>query len=395
MIYEKLSIKEYSTLATDFNPTLFNAEQWVTMAKDAGMKYMVLTTKHHDGFAMYNSPSSDYNIVTKTPFKRDPVKELAEACKKNGMKLGFYYSLGRDWEDPDVPTNWPTKGGRSNLADFPNEDIKDIAKYFERKVKPQIRELLTQYGPVAVLWFDTPELITKAQSEELLQMIKTLQPDCIVNNRIGNGLGDYYVSEQQISKDANPKPWEACITMSRGWAFNRHDNEWKSPELLVRQLVEIVSKGGNLLLNIGPKGDGTFPPEAVERLALVGKWMKTNSEAIYDTKPWTVTAEQVSSKTLAGAMVHDSDSDTTSKIILPDIYFTSKGKAVYVIARSWTDAVVNVKSMTKDKYKVKSVHLLGSKSKLDWKQSNDALQIKMPKVMTNTIPVYVFKVILK
>ena len=395
MIYEKLSIKEYSTLASDFNPTLFNAEQWVTMAKDAGMKYMVLTTKHHDGFAMYNSPSSDYNILTKTPFKRDPVKELAEACKKNGMKLGFYYSLGRDWEDPDVPTNWPTKGGRSNLADFPNEDIKDIAKYFERKVKPQIRELLTQYGPVAVLWFDTPELITKAQSEELLQMIKTLQPDCIVNNRIGNGLGDYYVSEQQISKDANPKPWEACITMSRGWAFNRHDNEWKSPELLVRQLVEIVSKGGNLLLNIGPKGDGMFPPEAVERLALVGKWMKTNSEAIYDTKPWTVTAEQVSSKTLAGAMVHDSDSDTTSKTILPDIYFTSKGKAVYVIARSWTEAVVNVKSMTKDKYKVKSVHLLGSKLKLNWKQSNDALQITMPKVKTNPIPVYVFKVILK
>ena len=395
MIYEKLSIKEYSTLASDFNPMLFNAEQWVTMAKDAGMKYMVLTTKHHDGFAMYNSPSSDYNIVTKTPFKRDPVKELAEACKKNGMKLGFYYSLGRDWEDPDVPTNWPTKGGRSNLADFPNEDIKDIAKYFERKVKPQIRELLTQYGPVAVLWFDTPELITKAQSEELLQMIKTLQPDCIVNNRIGNGLGDYYVSEQQISKDANPKPWEACITMSRGWAFNRHDNEWKSPELLVRQLVEIVSKGGDLLLNIGPKGDGTFPPESVERLASVGKWMKTNSEAIYDTKPWTVTAEQVSSKTLAGAMVHDSDSDTTSKTILPDIYFTSKGKAVYVIARSWTEAVVNVKSMTKDKYKVKSVHLLGSKSKLDWKQSNDALQITMSKVKTNTIPVYVFKVILK
>lgn len=242
---------------------------------------MVLTTKFHVGFAMYNSPSNDYNIVKKTPFERGPVKELAEARKKNGMKLGFYYSLGRDWEDPDVPTNWPTKRGRSNLVDFPDEDSKDFSKYFERKVKPQIRELLTQYGPVGVLWFDTPELISKAQSEELLELTKTLQPNCIVNNRIGNGLGDYYVSEQQISKEANPKPWEACITMSRRWAYNRHDTEWKSPELLVRQLVEIVSKGGNLLLNIGAKGDGTFPPESVERLTSVGNWMKINNEAIY------------------------------------------------------------------------------------------------------------------
>lgn len=395
MIYEKLSIKEYASLANDFNPTLFKADQWVKMAKNAGMKYVVITTKHHDGFAMYDSPSSDYNIVNKTPFQRDPLQELAQACKENDMKLGFYYSLGRDWEDPDVPTNWPTKGGRSNLVDFPDEDKKDISKYFERKVKPQIRELLTNYGPVSVLWFDTPELITKAQSEELLTMIKTLQPNCIVNNRIGNGLGDYYVSEQQIAKDANPKPWEACITMSRGWAFNRHDNEWKSPELLVRQLVEIVSKGGNLLLNIGPKADGTFPPEAVERLKAIGEWMTINSEAIYNTKPWSVISEQVSSKTLAGTMVHDSDSDTTSKTILPDIYFTSKENIVYIIARSWTAPDLDIKALVKEKYKIKSINLLGSNTKINWKQNSTALNIMMPKVLPTEIPVYVFKVTLK
>jgi alpha-L-fucosidase len=395
MIYEKLSLKEYGTIANDFIPKSYNADQWVKMAKDAGMKYMVLTTKHHDGFAMYDSPSNDYNIVKKTPYKHDPVKDLAEACKKSGMKLGFYYSLGRDWEDPDVPTNWPTKGGRSNLVDFPDEDSKDFSKYFERKVKPQIRELLTQYGPVAVLWFDTPELISKAQSEELLQLIRTLQPNCIVNGRIGNGLGDYYVSEQQISKEANLNPWEACITMSRRWAYNRHDTEWKSPELLVRQLVEIVSKGGNLLLNIGPKGDGTFPPESVERLAAIGNWMKINNEAIYGTRPWNIISEQVSSKTLAGAMVHDSDSDTTSKTILPDIYFTSKGKTVYVIARSWTSPIVDVKTMVKGKYNIKSIELLGSNAKLNWDQTNEALNIKMPKQLPSSVPVYVFKVALK
>ena len=396
MIYEKLSIKEYGSQANDFNPKLFDAKQWVKMAKNAGMKYMVLTTKHHDGFAMFNSPSNDYNIVKKTPFQRDPVKDLAVACRKNGMKLGFYYSLGRDWQDPDVPTNWPTKGGRSNLVDFPDEDSKDFSKYFERKVKPQIKELLTQYGPIAVLWFDTPEqYITKAQSEELLQLIKTLQPNCIVNNRIGNGLGDYQVSEQQIAKEVNPKPWEACITMSRRWSFNKYDHEWKSPELLIRQLVEIVSKGGNLLLNIGPKGDGTFPPEAIERLETVGNWMKVNKEAIYGTKPWSVVSEQVSSKTLAGAMVDDSDSDTTSKAILPDIYFTSKGKTVYVIARSWKKSEVNVKAMLKGKYAVKSIKLLGSTDKVQWEQNSEALRIIMPKKAATMVPVYVFKVKLK
>ena len=395
MIYEKLSLKEYGTIATDFNPKSYNAEKWVKMAKDAGMKYMVLTTKHHDGFAMYDSPSNDYNIVKKTPYAHDPVKDLAEACKKNGMKLGFYYSLGRDWEDPDVPTNWPTKGGRSNLVDFPDEDSKDFSKYFERKVKPQIKELLTQYGPVAVIWFDTPEAaITKAQSEELLNMIRTLQPNCIVNNRIGNGLGDYLVSEQQIAKEANLNPWEACITMSRRWAYNRHDTEWKSPELLVRQLVEIVSKGGNLLLNIGPKGDGTFPLESVERLAAIGKWMKINNEAIYGTRPWSITAEQVSTKTLAGAMVDDSDSDTTSKTILPDVYFTSKGENVYVIARSWKNPILDVKAMSKGKYNIKSIQLLGSKDKINWEQTTEKLNITMPKKLSSEVPVYVFKVVL-
>lgn len=285
MIYEKLSLKEYGSLADDFNPTLFSAEEWVLAAKNAGMKYIVFTTKHHDGFAMYNSANNDYNIVEKTPFKRDPIKELAAACKKHDLKLGLYYSLGRDWEDPDVPTNWPTKGGRSNLVDFPNEDIKDLGKYIERKVKPQIRELLTEYGPIGVLWFDTPELLTKEQSADLLKMIRNLQPDCIVNNRIGNGLGDYKVSEQQIAANAVALPWESCITMSKGWGYNRYDNDWKSPELLVRQLVEVVSKGGNLLLNVGPNGKGEFPAPATERLKAMGQWMKINHEAIYDTHP--------------------------------------------------------------------------------------------------------------
>lgn len=395
MIYEKLSVKEYATLADDFNPTKFDAEKWVRTAKDAGMKYIVLTTKHHDGFALYNSPNSDYNIVKKTPFKRDPVKELAAACKKIGMKLCFYYSLGRDWADPDVPTNWPTKGGRSNLVDYPDEDAKDFSKYFERKVKPQVTELLKQYGPVGVIWFDTPGVITKDQSEELFKLVRKIQPDCIVNNRVGNGLGDYEVSEQQIAVEASSKPWESCITMSSGWGFNRYDTAWKTPELLVRQLVEIVSKGGNFLLNLGPKPDGTFPVQATERLATIGKWMKVNQEAIYGTQPWNVTSEKVSSKTLSGPAMHDAFADITSKVILPDIYFTSKGKTVYVFARSWSSSVVDVQSLAKGKYAIKSIKLLGAVDQVKWNQSNDALQITMPAQKPGGVPVYVFKVVHK
>ena len=396
MIYVKASLKEYGAIANDFNPTKFNAEQWVMYAKNAGMKYIVITTKHHDGFAMYNSPSSDYNIVKRTPFKRDPLKELAEACKKHGIKLGFYYSLGRDWEDPDVPTNWPTKGGRSNLVDYPNEDIKDLNKYIDRKVMPQIKELLTQYGPVAVLWFDTPELFTKPQSEKVLNLIRTLQPDCIVNNRIGNGLGDYKVSEQTITPKAVLTPWEACITISKGWGYNRFDTSWKSPELLVRQLVEIVSKGGNLLLNVGPEGTGEFPPQAVERLKAIGDWMKINHEAIYDTKPWSITSEQVSDKTLSNAAVDDALGDVTSKVILPDIYFTAKGNTVYVFARSWKDATLYVKSLAATKHSIKSIKLLGSKARIKAKMDQNALTITMPKhkKLPRGVPVYVFKVVL-
>ena len=250
MLGEKIPLKEYATIANDFNPVNFDAEQWVKSAKDAGMKYIVITAKHHDGYSMFNSSANPYNIVKTTPWGKDPMKDLATACKKYDIKLCFYYSLGRDWEDPDVPTQ---NGYRSNTWDYPNEDEKDFAKYFERKVKPQIRELLTQYGPIGLIWFDTPEQISKTQSKVLRQFIKSIQPNCIVNDRIGNRMGDYSVSEQKIEDKAKLKPWESCVTMSSKWGYVKYDTVWKSPELLVRQLVEVVCKGGNFLLNVGPK----------------------------------------------------------------------------------------------------------------------------------------------
>jgi alpha-L-fucosidase len=196
------------------------------------------------------------------------------------MKFGVYYSLGRDWADPDVPTK---AGYRSNTWDYPDESKKVFDRYFRRKVIPQITELLTQYGPIAVLWFDTPEEISAAESHELLALIHKLQPDCIVNSRIGHGLGDYDVQEQKIPGAGDVKPWETCMTLNGHWGYFLGDEKWKSSETIIRNLVDIVSKGGNYLLNVGPTGQGIIPQGAVSDLQAVGDWMKTNGESIYGT----------------------------------------------------------------------------------------------------------------
>jgi alpha-L-fucosidase len=279
MQHLQIPLKQYAKIADIFNPTNFNADEWVGIAKNAGMKYMVITTKHHDGFAMFNSPSSSYNIVKMTPWHRDPTKELADACAKQGLKFGVYYSLGRDWEDPDCPTK---AGYRSNTWDFTNENAKVFSRYFERKVKPQITELMTQYHP-ALIWFDTPEEISKAESEELVALIHKLQPDCIINSRVGNRLGDYGVQEQKIPGSGDTQPWETCMTLNGHWGYFLGDENWKSPTNVVHNLVDIISKGGNYLLNVGPTGQGIIPQGAVKDLNAVGAWMKTNGEAIYGT----------------------------------------------------------------------------------------------------------------
>jgi alpha-L-fucosidase len=273
---------EYAKIANVFNPVKFDADEWARIARDAGMKYMIITSKHHDGFAMFNSPSNDYNIVKRSPWARDPIRELADACRRNGLQFGVYYSLGRDWDDPDVPTNlMPDGSTRTNFWDFPDEEAKDFSKYFERKVKPQIRELLTQYGPIAILWFDTPEKISPQQSIELLQLIHSIQPDCIVNQRVGNRYGDYRVAEQNIPADRLSDPWETCMTLNRHWGYYLGDEDWKPLETVVRNLIDIVSKDGNFLLNVGPDGEGVIPEPSVIRLKETGRWLAINGEAIY------------------------------------------------------------------------------------------------------------------
>jgi alpha-L-fucosidase len=273
----RIPVKEYETYAKQFNPVKFDAEQWVLTAKNAGMKYIVITSKHHDGFAMFHSQVSKYNIYDATPFKRDPLKELAEACKKHDMKLGFYYSQAQDWHEP---------GGAGNLWDYgPTDEAKDFDGYIRDKAVPQVKEILSNYGPVAVLWWDTPVIMNRQRAEQFLPVLK-LQPDIITNDRLGGGIhGDTSTPEQFIPANGYPdgRDWETCMTMNDTWGYKSYDNNWKTPTKLIRNLIDIASKGGNYLLNVGPTSEGEIPSQSIARLKDVGEWMKVNGESIYGT----------------------------------------------------------------------------------------------------------------
>ena len=286
----RIPIAEYSKLTKRFNPVKFDADQWAEVAKRAGMRYMVITAKHHDGFAMFHSQSDRYNIVDATPFHRDPVAELAAACRKRGLKFGFYYSQTLDWHEQDAGGTEPGLSLNSGVMswgndwDFPNHAAKRFERYLEKKVKPQLRELLTHYGPIAVLWFDCPITISRTQSEELYQLVRTLQPQCIMNSRLGNGLGDYTSEgDNVIPGQLSIHDWETPATINDTWGYKTSDHNWKSPETLIRNLIDIASKGGNYLLNVGPTAEGMIPQPSVERLAAVGRWMDVNGSAIYGT----------------------------------------------------------------------------------------------------------------
>jgi len=278
----QIPVKEYELLAKDFNPVKFNAEQWVKMAKDAGMKYIVITSKHHEGFAMFRTKASRYNIIDATPFKRDPIKELADACKKYGLRLGFYYSQTKDWHEPNAGGNdWDFKGDKPD----------NFRKYLDEKVIPQVTEILTQYGPISTIWFDTPGFMTPEQSKELADLVHKYQPDCLIDGRVGNNMGDYKTKgDNKLPTGATDIDWDTPATMNDSWGYKKSDENWKSVPQLIKAVVEVTSKGGVYLLNVGPTAEGLIPQPSIDRLQQVGKWLKVNGDAIYNTKmsPFTI-----------------------------------------------------------------------------------------------------------
>jgi alpha-L-fucosidase len=275
MYRARIPVAEYEQLAQQFNPVKFDAEEWVRLAKRAGQNYLTITTKHHDGFCMFDSKLTDYDIVDATPFARDPMKDLAAACQRHDIKLCFYYSQTQDWHHPD---------GAANDWDY-EEAKKDFAGYVENYVKPQVRELLTNYGPIGMIWFDTPQRMTREQSQGLVDLVHELQPGCVVNGRIGNGLGDYGQSRDNvIPTERIEYDWEVPATINDTWGFKSDDQNWKSVDDLLHKLVDVASKDGNYLLNVGPTAEGVIPRPSVERLEAMGRWLATNGESIYGTR---------------------------------------------------------------------------------------------------------------
>lgn len=298
----KIPVAEYKQHAYDFNPTAYNPDLWVKMAKEAGMKYLIITTKHHDGFALFDSKASDWNVVKATKYGKDLIKPLAKACKKYGVKLGFYYSQAVDWTNPGASAarrlmkeGWPNPDS-TRIDQYTKEHdghwdpiqlTSTFDKYIDNVAVPQVKELLTHYGKISILWWDYATQMKTVSGAKKLQGLLSLQPGIITNDRLHPDFhGDTNTPEQGIpDRDAVAgQNWETCMTMNNSWGYKSFDKSWKSSKILIQNLIKIAARGGNYLLNIGPKPDGTFPEECIQRLQDIGHWMKTNGESIYDTQ---------------------------------------------------------------------------------------------------------------
>ncbi|MCL1894087.1 MAG: alpha-L-fucosidase [Holophagaceae bacterium] len=337
----KIPVNQYENFRNHFNPTKFDAEVWVKMAVDAGFKYIVVTTKHHEGFCLFDSKLTDWSIAS-TPFKRDVIKELADACKKYNIKLGFYHSI-MDWHHPDY---LPRRAWEERSADGATFD-----RYLAY-LKGQLKELLTQYGPISVLWYDGQweSTWTHEMGLDLYEYTRSLQPQIIVNNRVDKGggsmqmtvdssyAGDYGTPEQEVPPMGLPGvDWETCMTMNDHWGYNKADQNWKSSTELIHILIDVASKGGNLLLNVGPTALGEFPPASIERLEDIGQWMKINGESIYGTKasPFpSLDFGRCTQRTISDRVTklyfHVFEWPTDNKLTIPGLY--SKVNRAYLLS---------------------------------------------------------------
>jgi len=380
MFGEKIPAKEYERLAGRFNPVKFDAKAWTAIGKKAGMKYMVLTTKHHDGFSMFKSRWTPYNVADATPFKRDVTRELSDACRDSGLRFGCYYSIDRDWYRPQGPGNHYRQ---NNVWDYPDSTKADFDLYFATFAKPQVEELLTNYRP-DLLWFDEIDMKSDAQVEDLYQAIRKLRPECIVNSRIQGCRFpkqippphcDYITSgDNEILDKAPGFEWENPGSMNTSFGYNQNDHNWVDAREIVFRLVDIVSKGGNYLLNVGPTAEGLIPQPSVDRLMEAGAWMETNGEAIYGTSPWKVYGEGPRFENAAKGLAKSAGSSV-------DIRFTAKGNSLYAICLAWPEKDVVVKALGSKgaaNKTIVAVRMLGSKEAITWRQTDDGLALSVP-----------------
>lgn len=374
---------DYHALCRNFNPRHFYPEDWVTLARQTGMKYMVFTAKHHDGFCFWDTAETDFKI-TNTAFKRDAMRDLADECRRQEMPLGWYYSP-RDWDHTDYLPHYQRlsrKGARYGgwwgykpdpaqgigteadcgcaacVADIPIVEERDPAKAdlarYLAFMRRQLHELVTRYGPAAVLWFDGQEHApTVGGTADLIHRLRELHPNLILNDRVATepGWGDFGVHEHHIPGEAQARDWESCLTVNGSWAFNAYDLNWKPAAQLVRELCDIVSRGGNLLLNVGPDQDGAVPAECMRRMQELGRWLQVNGEAIYGTT--------------AGAFA---PTET--------LRFTRKGDTHYAIALEWPGTELLLPGVAPAA--AAEVSLLGVGTRLAWEATSDGCRVHLP-----------------
>lgn len=363
-----IPVAEYERFADQFNPVEYDPDEWVRIAKDAGMKYIIITSKHHDGFSLWDSEVSDYDVVDATPYGRDLLRPLADAAQREGIRLGFYHSI-MDWHHPDAQApKYPNYN--ANTGTNPNFD-----RYVESFLKSQVRELIEEFDP-PVMWFDgewIPDW-THEQGLDMYNYVRNLKPDILINNRVDTGrqgmqgmtatdrdyAGDFGTPEQEIPAEGLPGvDWESCMTINDTWGFKSYDDNWKSDMVLIRNLVDIASKGGNFLLNVGPTAEGIIPSASVERLAAMGDWLDVNGDAIYGT--------------------------SASTLGRPDWgRYTTKSDVIYAHVFDWpADGRLVVAGLDRE---VDGVRLLGSPSNgMDFEKDGETLTVELPSSAPDSI----------
>ncbi len=381
---------EYAQLAKDFNPDASFAKNIAALAKKTGMKYVVVTAKHHDGFALFDSQSSDFDIADASPYEGDLIKELYDACLEVGVEFGVYYSHGNDWRDGsdgnvasvqkkhDKLGIYTHKQGKNTWDPSPN----DYDHYLETKAYPQVRELLALLPKLRLIWFDGDGFITEEQAFDFYKMIYEINPQVVVNRRVGYQFGDYLDAGDNVIPGADvnlAKHWETCGTANNSWGYKAHDEDWKSTQELLYYFIDIVSKGGNYLLNIGPDGAGEVPASCVKHFHEVGAWVDKNSEAIFGTTRWSIPHEGGSESLLSGTgsrAHHGFSREFTQE----DFWFSARDNKVYVMSLVKPKGEVRVLSLGQSVGKISSVRVLGDDSAVSWSQKAGALVLDLSEV---------------
>ncbi|MDO6736308.1 alpha-L-fucosidase [Wenyingzhuangia sp. 2_MG-2023] len=389
----QISRAEYAALAETFNPDKSFAKNIAKLAKDAGMKYVVITSKHHDGFALFDSKCSEYDMVDATPYKADIVKELYEACLEEGLDFGVYYSHGNDWMDGtdgnyanvkkvnDSLGIYTHSSGKNRWDPSPNTHV----SYIKKKAMPQVEELIQLLPKLKLIWFDGEGFVTEEQSFDFYKKVYELNPNILVNRRVGWNFGDYEdAGDNKIpsADDVIEKYWETCGTTNNSWGYKSYDYDWKTTKETLYYIIDIASKGGNYLLNIGPDGKGNVPLESQNILREVGQWMHTNGEAIYGTTRWK-TANEGQKETLLNGTGHRAEKSFQKEFTPNDFWFTTKENNIYAISLVKPRETTIIHAFNKNNVAIKNVSVLGYKKPISWTQTEKGLEVDTSGITTD------------